>query len=113
LAGPILIVLSRDEDASVVGARVAQYPPLVEPVTGVSDATFTLRTAAGAIVPSVVSYNPSTRVATLNPKADLPTDSQYTVTLTGALRVNQASSIQPVSGSHQLYGSSRLDRNRR
>ncbi|WP_336711208.1 Ig-like domain-containing protein [Arthrobacter sp. USHLN218] len=52
-------------------------------VAGVSGTTFTLKNAAGTAVPGVVSYNATTRVATLDPSASLPADTRYTATLTG------------------------------
>ncbi|MHA7276857.1 Ig-like domain-containing protein [Arthrobacter sp. Hz1] len=55
-----------------------------EAVTGVSGATVALRTSAGAAVTAVVSYNTTTRVATLNPSATLTANTSYRVTLTGS-----------------------------
>ena len=57
-----------------------------ENVTGISTATVTLRVgtlADGSLVPAVVSYNATTRVATLNPTATLAANTLYTVRLTG------------------------------
>ncbi|TFB75478.1 hypothetical protein E3O06_05130 [Cryobacterium glaciale] len=53
-----------------------------EPVTGVSGTTFVLRRGT-LVVASVVSYNATTRVATLNPSVTLLTDRTYTATLSG------------------------------
>ena len=53
-----------------------------EPVTGVSSSTFVLRLRTTAI-PAVVSYNATTRVATLNPSVTLLADRTYTATLSG------------------------------
>jgi hypothetical protein len=45
---------------------------------------FTLKnTATGVAVPATVTFNATTRVATLNPTADLAGNTQYTATLTG------------------------------
>ncbi|WP_246262616.1 Ig-like domain-containing protein, partial [Arthrobacter mobilis] len=52
-------------------------------VTGVSGATFILKNPAGTTIPAAVSYNATTRVATLNPSADLAANTTYTATLTG------------------------------
>ncbi|WP_432245720.1 Ig-like domain-containing protein [Arthrobacter sp. G.S.26] len=65
-----------------------------EAVRGVNGATFTLRNPAGTRVPAAVSYNETTRVATLNPGADLAPDAKYTVELTGS-----ASGIRDTSGN--------------
>ena len=53
-----------------------------ENVTGVSGTTFVLRLGT-TVVPSVVSYNATTRVATLNPNATLAADRIYTATVSG------------------------------
>lgn len=52
-------------------------------VQGVGAGTFTLRNAAGTVVPATVSYNATTRTATLDPAASLAADGKYTATLTG------------------------------
>ncbi|MDJ0339903.1 peroxidase family protein [Cryobacterium sp. PH31-O1] len=53
-----------------------------EPVTGVSGTTFVLRRGT-TVIAAVVSYNATTRVATLNPSVTLLTDRTYTATLSG------------------------------
>ncbi|WP_166788110.1 peroxidase family protein [Cryobacterium glaciale] len=53
-----------------------------EPVTGVSGTTFVLRRGT-LVIAAVVSYNATTRVATLNPSVTLLTDRTYTATLSG------------------------------
>ncbi|MDJ0377454.1 peroxidase family protein [Cryobacterium sp. PH31-L1] len=53
-----------------------------EAVTGVSGTTFVLRLGT-TVIPAVVSYNATTRVATLNPNATLLADRSYTATLSG------------------------------
>ncbi|XAS67862.1 Ig-like domain-containing protein [Micrococcaceae bacterium Sec5.7] len=57
-----------------------------ENVTGVSSATFTLKNAAGAAVASAVSYNATTRVATLNPGVTLAADTRYTATVSAGIK---------------------------
>jgi dipeptidyl aminopeptidase/acylaminoacyl peptidase len=55
-----------------------------EPVQGVSGTRFTLRnTATGVLVSATVAYDAATRVATLDPAADLAADTSYTARLTG------------------------------
>jgi hypothetical protein len=56
-----------------------------EAVTGVSATTFTLRQGTTA-VPAAVTYNATTRVATLDPTASLTADRTYTATLTSGIR---------------------------
>jgi subtilisin family serine protease len=52
-------------------------------VQGVTGNSFLLKNAAGTAVPAAVTYNSTTRTATLNPGANLAKDAKYTVTLTG------------------------------
>jgi hypothetical protein len=57
-----------------------------EPVTGVNGTTMTLRrTSTGALISAAVSYDPTTRVATLDPTNRLPSSTQFTVTLTSGI----------------------------
>jgi hypothetical protein len=53
-----------------------------EAVTGVSGTTFVLRLGT-TVIPAVVTYNATTRVATLNPNATLLADRTYTATVAG------------------------------
>ncbi|TFD07678.1 peroxidase family protein [Cryobacterium sp. TMT1-66-1] len=53
-----------------------------EPVNGVNGTTFVLRRGT-TVIAAVVSYNATTRVATLNPSVTLLTDRIYTATLSG------------------------------
>ncbi|MFD1055379.1 Ig-like domain-containing protein [Terrabacter terrigena] len=55
-------------------------------VTGVNATSFVLRTPSGALVPAVVSYDATTRTATLNPDATLAADTRYTASLTTAIK---------------------------
>ena len=55
-----------------------------EPATQVSASTFTLQTGTTA-VPAAVTYDSTTRVATLNPTATLSSDRSYLVTVSGVL----------------------------
>lgn len=64
-----------------------------EAVDGVSDSTFTLAAGATA-VPASVSYDASTRVATLSPGTTLAASTAYTATLTGG-----ASAIRDAAGN--------------
>ena len=56
-----------------------------EPVLNVSTTSFTLAPQGGSPVAATISYDPSTRVATLTPMADLAPNTPYTVTLTSAI----------------------------
>ena len=52
-------------------------------VQGVGTGTFILKSAAGAVVPAAVTYNATTRTATLDPASNLAADSAFTATLVG------------------------------
>lgn len=67
--------------AVAVGANVTAT--FSAPVQGVGSSTFVLKNAAGNAVPAVVSYNSTTRTATLDPASNLPADTLYTATLVG------------------------------
>ncbi|SEN32028.1 Ig-like domain-containing protein [Cryobacterium luteum] len=54
-------------------------------VQGVSTTTMRLKNPAGAVLAAAVSYNASTRVATLNPTATLSADTKYSLSLTGGV----------------------------
>jgi hypothetical protein len=56
-----------------------------EAVTGVSDTTFTLEGPGATPVSASVSYNPTTRVATLDPASDLAHSTTYTARLTAGI----------------------------
>ena len=52
-------------------------------VQGVTGSSFLLKNAAGTVVPAAVTYNATTRTATLDPASSLTNDTKYTVTLIG------------------------------
>ena len=86
--GPAPVVVARTPGINATGvSRTANVTATFsENVTGISTATVTLRVgtlADGSLVPAVVSYNATTRVATLNPTATLAANTLYTVRLTG------------------------------
>ena len=83
--GPAPTVTARSAAANATGVNAAAdvAATFSEGVTGVSGTTFTLRNAAGTAVAGTVAYNATTRVATLNPTANLVADARYTATLTG------------------------------
>ena len=58
-----------------------------EPVSGVTPGTFTVKTTSGgAPVAASVAYNATSRVATLDPTANLAPATQYTATLTDGIK---------------------------
>jgi subtilisin family serine protease len=52
-------------------------------IQGLSSGTFVLRNSAGAVVTAAVSYNATTRTATLDPASNLAADTSFTATLVG------------------------------
>ena len=63
-------------------------------VQGVGAGTFVLRNAAGTAIPATVSFNASTKTATLDPSASLATDGAFTATLVGG-----ATAIRDAAGT--------------
>jgi len=55
-----------------------------EPMAAVTGSNFALRLTGTAVIPAAVTYNATTRVATLNPSATLLPDRLYTVTAASA-----------------------------
>ena len=64
------------------------------PVVGVSPGTFVLRNAAGAGITANVTYDATTRTATLDPAVTVAADATYTATLVGG-----ASAIRDTAGT--------------
>ena len=70
-----------------------------EDVTGVSGTTFTLEGPGATAVAATVSYNASTRVATLDPSASLAAGTTYTARLTSGITDLATNPLAPVSWS--------------
>jgi len=66
LASPLTVTFSESMDPTTINSNTLQ-----------------LRTAGNVLVPATVSYNTSTRVATLTPSSALAPTSQYTMTVRG------------------------------
>lgn len=99
---PAPTVTTRTPAANAIAvARFANATAkLSEPVTGVSGTTVTLRRAStGALVTAAVSYNATTRVATLNPNANLAANVRYTVTLTAGITDATGQALAPTTWS--------------
>ncbi|HET6240654.1 MAG TPA: Ig-like domain-containing protein, partial [Arthrobacter sp.] len=84
---PTVTARSAAANATAVSRTANVTATFSEAVTGTSATTFTLRTApatgTGTAVAAVVTYNATTRVATLNPNATLAANTRFTATLTG------------------------------
>ena len=63
-------------------------------VQGVGSGTFVVKNAAGAVIPAAVTYNATTRTATLDPASNLAADSKFTATLVGG-----AAAIRDAAGT--------------
>ncbi|CCQ44710.1 peptidase inhibitor I9 family protein [Pseudarthrobacter siccitolerans] len=66
-------------------------------VQGVTGGTFVLKNAAGAAIPATVTYNATTRTATLDPAASLAADTRYTATLVGGTSAIRGSTGTPLA----------------
>jgi hypothetical protein len=66
-------------------------------VQGVSTSTFVLKNAAGTVIPATVSYNATTRTATLDPASNLAADGTFTATLVGGAAAIRDSSGTPLA----------------
>ena len=64
------------------------------PVQGLGTGTFVLKNSAGAAIPAAVSYNATTRTATLDPASNLAADGTFTATLVGG-----ATAIRDAAGT--------------
>jgi hypothetical protein len=87
--GPRPVVTAKSPAANATGvSRTANVTATIsEGVTGVANATFALRNAAtGALVSYAVSYNATTRVATLNPNVTLAANTRYTATISASIK---------------------------
>ena len=83
-AAPTVTVRTPASGAKSVAVASNVSVTFSETVAGVGPTTFTLKnTTTGAAIPSAVSYNATTRVATLNPTTNLAVDTRYTAVLTG------------------------------
>jgi hypothetical protein len=82
--GPAPTVTSRTAASGATGvSRTANITATFsENVAGLSGTTFTLKNGTTSIT-AVVTYNATTRVATLNPSATLAASTRYTAALTG------------------------------
>lgn len=87
--GPSPVVTAKSPAANATGvSRTANVAVTIsESVTGVGNGTFALRNAAtGALVSYAVSYNATTRVATLNPNVTLAANTRYTATVSASIK---------------------------
>ncbi|WP_324643158.1 S8 family serine peptidase [Pseudarthrobacter sp. LT1] len=80
---PTITSVSPAAKATAVAAGTNVAATFSAAVQGVSATTFVLKNAAGASIAATVTYNATTRTATLDPAANLAADTTYTATLAG------------------------------
>jgi dipeptidyl aminopeptidase/acylaminoacyl peptidase len=80
---PVVTARAPAVNATAVATAANVTATFSEPVQGLDGATFALTSGTAAPVAAAVTYNATTRVATLNPTAALPADTRWTATLTG------------------------------
>ena len=90
MTAPVVIARTPGVNATGVSRVNNILAKFSKNVTGVSARSFTLRTKAGTAVSSMVTYNPTTRTAMLNPVRTLAADTTYVVTLTSAIKGGKA-----------------------
>jgi hypothetical protein len=84
---PVVTAKSPAANATAVSRTANVTATISEGVTGVANGTFALRNAAtGALVSYAVSYNATTRVATLNPNVTLAANTRYTATISASIK---------------------------
>lgn len=72
-------------------------------VQGVTGSSFLLKNAAGTVVPTAVTYNASTRTATLDPASNLTNDTKYTATLIGGTSAIRDAAGTPLTGTSWTF----------
>jgi hypothetical protein len=83
---PSVVGRSPVPNATNVALTAIPQVQFSEPVTGVTSSTFRMRDmVTGTLVPATVSYNATTRVASLFPSAPLATGRQYKVGAGGSI----------------------------
>jgi hypothetical protein len=75
-----------------------------EPVIGLSVTSMTLKTSKGATVSAAVTYNATTRVATLHPTATLAKRARYTAALTSGITDGAGNRLSAQSWSFTTGG---------
>ncbi|MET1089187.1 MAG: S8 family serine peptidase [Arthrobacter sp.] len=91
---PTVTTVTPAADATAVAAGTNVTATFSAPVLGVTSGTFVLKNASGNTIPGTVTYNSTTRTATLDPAASLAVDTRYTASLLGG-----ATGIRNTSGT--------------
>jgi hypothetical protein len=98
ITGPRPRLTARTPAVGAVGvSRVANVTATFsENVVGVSGTSVTLKQGA-TLIPATVTYNATTHVATLDPNATLPANTQFTAALTTGIRDTAGNPIAATS----------------
>ena len=83
--GPVVTAKAPTVNSLMVSQTANVTATFNEAITGLGTASFTLKNSAGALLAAPVSWNATTRVATLNPSATLVADRKHTATLTAGI----------------------------
>jgi hypothetical protein len=83
--GPVVSAKAPAVNSLMVSQTANVTATFSEAITGLGTASFTLKNSAGALIAAPVSWNATTRVATLNPSATLAADRKHTATLTAGI----------------------------
>jgi hypothetical protein len=83
--GPLVTAKAPGLNSMMVSQTANVTATFNEQIAGLSTASFTLKNSAGALVASPVTWNATTRVATLNPNVTLAADRRHTATLTAGI----------------------------
>ncbi len=94
---PLVVSQSPEQDAGWVHRGANVIATFSEPVTGVNGTTFTLRRENGDEIPARVSYNATSRRATLNPRRWLPPRTLLTVEVTNGVRDLAGNAVEEAS----------------
>ena len=101
---PIVSAVTPAANATGVAVGANTTATFSEPVVGVTGSSFQIRGPTGALVPAAVSYNATSRVATLNPGANLAELTTYKVSLTGgSTNVRSAATGMPLVSAEWYF----------
>ena len=93
---PTVTATSPASGATGMGRTANVIVAFSEPVVGVSTTTVRLSTPSGTVVPASVTYNATSRKATLNPNATLAARTRYTVGVAGGTTAIRDAAGQPL-----------------
>ncbi len=96
---PTVTAATPGANATSVGAGTNVTATFSTAVQGVTATTFVLKNGAGSTIPATVTYNATTRTATLDPSASLAADTVYTASLVGGSAAIRDAAGTPLASS--------------